>query len=420
MSEALAGSKKDVEQLVLEYSESRRPDLKDLIILQCSGMIERIARRFSGVEPFDDLVQVGYIGLLNALSKFDPANGVRFNTYATHLVAGEIKHYLRDRSQIIRHPAWVQELRQRLNKASVALQAELGRQPTIREIAEACSVSENAVEEVLATQDLLRVSSLDAPSSSDEDGESEIDKLDAIGPCQGQLGVEERVVLEAAISQLRDLERDVLTMFHFEMLSQTEIAAKLDISCNYVSHILRQSLNKLRKALVNEEEADRALRKDLPNEGDSLDTESRAYSEQYFINRLTEEIHRVVGTENSVAVISVQFSGLSSLQGFYGTNSVRDFLVDAAEFLRHSVRSLDVVCRYGTTGFGIILPDTGERATQVFQRLHRRFEQWMLGRFGNNGSIHADIGFATAPIDGRSVNEIVAKLAEGDATKKAA
>jgi len=164
MSEALAGNRRDTEQLVKEYFADPRPDVKDVIIVQCAGLVERIARRFSGVEPLDDLVQVGYVGLLNALSKFDPSAGVRFTTYATHLVAGEIKHYLRDRSQIIRHPAWVQELRQRLNKASVRLQADLGRQPTAREVAEACNVSEQAVEEVLATQDLLRVASLDAPT----------------------------------------------------------------------------------------------------------------------------------------------------------------------------------------------------------------------------------------------------------------
>src|SRR5690242_5127706 len=103
----------DPEFLVHRYLETKREDLKDLIMVQYANTVERIARRFAGIEPIEDLTQVGFIGLLNALTKFDPAAGVRFNTYATYLVAGEIKHYLRDRSQTIRQPAWLQELRQK-------------------------------------------------------------------------------------------------------------------------------------------------------------------------------------------------------------------------------------------------------------------------------------------------------------------
>lgn len=407
MSEALAGSRRDVEQLVLEFLDQPRPDLKDLIILQCSGMVERIARRFSGVEPVDDLAQVGYIGLLNALSKFDPEAGVKFNTYATHLVAGEIKHYLRDRSQIIRHPAWIQEMRQRLNKAALTLQVELGRVPSEREIADACKLSEQAVREVFATQELLKVSSLDAPIQEDGDGESDMDKLDSVGPCAGQVSVEDRVVLEAAMQQLRDMEREVLAMFHFESLNQTEIAAKLGISCNYVSHILRQSLSKLRRILASEEEADRVLRKDSPNVADVLDPETKSYTEEYFLGRLTEEAHRVAGTDDTVAVVVVQFNGLQALQGFYGDTSVSDFLADAAEFLRKAVRGLDVVCRYGKNGFGIILPGTSTNADMVRQRLEKRFSQWMSGRFTGSGALTARVGHASAPQDGRSAKDLL-------------
>src|SRR5437773_2258982 len=131
----------DAEGLVARYLQKPAPDLKDLIMVQYSSMVERIARRFAGIEPFEDLVQVGYIGLLNALTKFDPEAGVRFNTYSTYLVAGEMKHYLRDRAQTIRHPAWLQELRHKVNKAAQVLQQTLGRIPTEREIADEIDVS---------------------------------------------------------------------------------------------------------------------------------------------------------------------------------------------------------------------------------------------------------------------------------------
>ena len=169
MSESISCNQ-DAEGLVLRYLRDPRPELKDLIMVQCSSLVERVARRFSGIEALEDLVQVGYIGLLNALSKFDPDAGVRFNTYATYLVAGEIKHYLRDRSQTIRHPAWLQELRHKVNRTTGILKQELGRAPTEAEIAESLSVSESSVREVVQTQDMIKLSSLDAPLQGDEHG----------------------------------------------------------------------------------------------------------------------------------------------------------------------------------------------------------------------------------------------------------
>src|SRR5258706_13568779 len=92
----------DAEGLVSRYLKNPTPDLKDLIMVQYANMVERIARKFAGIEPFEDLVQVGFIGLLNALTKFDAEAGGRCNTYSTCLVSGEIKHDLRDRAQTIR------------------------------------------------------------------------------------------------------------------------------------------------------------------------------------------------------------------------------------------------------------------------------------------------------------------------------
>src|SRR6476620_12311305 len=144
MSEFL-GLHQDSEGLVIRYLKDPKADLKDLIMVQYASLVERIARRFAGIEPYEDLVQVGFIGLLNALSKFDPEAGVRFNTYATYLVAGEIKHYLRDRSQTIRHPAWLQEVRHKVNRSVASLQHDLGRVPSEREIAENLGIAETQV-----------------------------------------------------------------------------------------------------------------------------------------------------------------------------------------------------------------------------------------------------------------------------------
>lgn len=398
----------DPEELVARYVAYPRPELKDLIMVQFAGLVERTARKFSGVEAYEDLVQVGFIGLLNALSKFDPTAGVRFNTYATYLVAGEIKHYLRDRAQTIRQPAWLQELRHKVNKTGGMLTQTLGRVPSEREIADAIGVSESAVQEVFQTQDLMRVASLDQPAGLDDDGMTEIDRIDAGDFCPEQLSVEDRLLLESAMKQLRDLERQVLVLFHFESKSQTEIAAHLGISCNYVSHILRQSLAKLRRILSNEEEKDRLLRRQSASlEFDVVDRATGAYTEGFFRNRLEEELHRASANESGVALILIKFEGLEAMGRFYGEQSVLDFLADAAEFFRDNLRRLDVVARYGETGFGILLPLTATSVDLVRERLLQRISDWTSNRLGPNGGIRVELGQACSPVDGRNSSQLI-------------
>lgn len=407
----------DPESLVLTYLENPRPDLKDMIMVQYASLVERTARRFSGIEPQEDLVQVGFIGLLNALTKFDAKAGVRFNTYATHLVAGEIKHYLRDKTQTIRQPAWLQELRHRVNKAASAIQARKGEAPTEHEIASELGISENAVREVFQTQEMLKVGSLDT-SQGDEDG-SEVDSLDSGEFCPEQLSVEDRVVLQCAIKQLRDLERQVLVLFHFESLNQTEIAGKLGISCNYVSHILRQSLTKLRRILTSEDEKDRLLRRQTQTLGENvLDFVSGVYSERYFRNRLVEELHRASSCGGATGLIMIDFQGLDGLRAFYGEVSVSDFLADVGEHLRNVVRRLDITCKFGATGFAVIMPGSGSTVGMACQRLQQKTEQFLASRRAPTGSIGLKVGAACAPEDGRSASDLIASaLAAIDGVK---
>lgn len=403
--------RQDPEDLVARYIDHPRPELRDLIMVEYSSMVERIARKFAGIETFDDLAQVGYIGLLNALSKFDPTAGVRFNTYATYLVAGEIKHYLRDRAQTIRHPAWLQELRHKVNKTVGILQQELGRVPTEREIADQVGVSEVAIREVFQTQEMLRVASLDAPAGPGDDGTSEGEKLDTADFCPEQLGLEDRMLLEHALGQLRDLERDVLVMYHFDSLNQTEIAGRLNISCNYVSHILRQSIAKLRKIMTTEESKDRMLRREAQHiDWEIIDESTGAYTESYFRNRLEEEVHRALSNGDSVTLVVVDFIGLDRLKRFYGEQSVIDFMADAAGFFRANVRRLDVVARLGDSAFAMILPATGASMDLVRQNLIKRATRWTSGKFGPTGGIGVEIGYVTAPDHGRNGSEMMAEL----------
>ncbi|MFN8219827.1 MAG: sigma-70 family RNA polymerase sigma factor [Fimbriimonadales bacterium] len=396
-------SQLDPEILVQRYLDDPRPELRDSIMLEYTGTVERVARRYSGLEPFEDLVQVGFLGLLNALTKYDRNAGVKFGTYANYLIAGEIKHYLRDRGQTIRQPAWLQELRHRVNKVAAGLQQTLGRTPNYREIAEAAGVTESAVADVFSTQELSRVASLDATVQNDDEGDADVDKLDAAEFCPEQLSLEDRLLLESAMAQLRDLERQVLVHFHFDAMNQTEIAANLGISCNYVSHILRQSLAKLRKILSEEAEKDRVLKRQAEViDYDVIDSSVGAYTEEYFHARFTEEMHRCSFDDSSVGLVRLEFTGLEVLERFYGSASVTDFLTDAADYLRENVRRLDMVCRIGASGFAIILPSSGQNVAVVRQRLVNRVADWMASRYAKNSPLAVKVGYANYPDSGKS------------------
>lgn len=396
----------DPESLVARYLEYPRPELRDQILQAYSGLVERLARKFMGLEPQEDLVQVGFLGLLNALGKYDPNAGVRFNTYATYLVSGEIKHYLRDRGQAIRQPAWLQELRSKCLKVGANLRAELGREPSYREIAESLNVTEQQVADAIQAAELMKLGSLDAPLAGNDEG-TEIEKLDAGDFCPEQLCIEDRVVLEEAMKQLRDLERQVLVLFHFESRNQNEIAERLGISSNYVSHILRQSLTKLRKILAAEEEQDRVLRRQAEAiDYDAIDGATGAYTAEFLRHRLEEEAHRASAEGGSVALIRVAFDGLDSMRKFYGERCVADFLADAAAFLKSNVRRLDVVARDGESGFAILLPFTGGTVEVVRDRLVKAASGFAPGRLGSHGTVVVRVGTAHLPGDGRWARDL--------------
>src|SRR5438270_952980 len=152
-----------------QYAESRDPGLRDHLVAAHLGLVESLARRFSNRgEPLDDLIQVASVGLLKAVDRFDPERGVEFSTYATHTVVGELKRHFRDKGWAVRAPRRMQELYLRLGKVISTLSQELGRSPTIPELAAEAQVSEEEVLEAMEAGQAYRFASLDAPSPGDE------------------------------------------------------------------------------------------------------------------------------------------------------------------------------------------------------------------------------------------------------------
>jgi RNA polymerase sigma-B factor len=394
------------EHWVCEYTKTRNPEIREKIIKRYSGMVERIARKYAGLEPIEDLVQVGKMGLLNALGLYEPTKGVRFNTYATHLVAGAIKHHLRDKTKLIREPAWLQEVRHKVNRVAAQMQQELGRPIDEYEVAQRCNLTVDLIREVWSTEELFKVSSLAVPTNNDV--ESETDEIDFADEDQESRNFEDRAVLEQAMSKLRDLERKVLQYFHFDAMSQTEIAERLEISPNYVSHILRQSLAKLRNILVKEERSDRLLtqQEESMPEGVWNDV-AEQYSEAYLFGRLNEECQRASCNNSEVAFIRVAFEGLQQLGNFYGPEAVESFLRDAGAFLKDSLRRLDIVGCIGQNGFGVILPGAGQHVQAVHQRLTTRLKEWMRKSNVAMAGVQVFIGAAYYPYNGRSAKKLL-------------
>lgn len=399
------------EELVAMYSVQKDGALRDAIVTNYGPMVERIARRFAGAsEPIEDLTQVGFIGLLNALELYDPSKGVKFATYATHLVAGEIKHHLRDRGKIIKEPAWLQELNQRMNRVISALSQDLGRNPSAGEIAANMRMTTEAVTEVLMTRDIFKVISIDgAGDDEDSDNPYDLDKIESKEDLTFQLPVEDKMVLETAVIQLKEIEQKVIHLFFYEGLNQTEIAHELSISCNYVSHILRHSVQKLRKILVTEDLKDRQLRprQTTREESVGLDQQTGLFGPEYFQSRVSEEMQRASATETELAVLVVQFTGLEKLRSFYGDMTVGEFLSEAAAVIRGLMRKVDILCRAGEYAFGLIVPCVHTLRTEIHEELIARLDEWIKRLFSSHSQVEITVGRADFPHHARNMTEIV-------------
>ena len=227
-----------------QYAKTRDRSLRDQLITAHMGLAEYLARRFTNRgEPLDDLVQVASLGLLKAVDRFDPERGLEFSTYATPTIVGELKRHFRDKGWAVRVPRRVQELHLRLGSVVSTLSQELGRSPTIGEIAHAAAVSEEEVLEAIEAGHAYRFTSLDAPAGGDEDASlsSQLGSED-----QNLIDSEHRVTLSPLIAQFPARERTILHLRFFEGLTQSEIAGRLGISQMHVSRLLARSLAQLR------------------------------------------------------------------------------------------------------------------------------------------------------------------------------
>lgn len=215
------------------------------------ALVKFAASRFrSRSEPMEDIVQVGTIGLIKAIDRFELGRGVEFPTFAMPTIVGEIKRFFRDTSWSVRVPRRLQELRLDLAKAGDELAQKLDRSPTVNELAERLSLTREEVVEGMAASNAYTASSLDAQPEED-DAEGAL--ADRIGyEDHGLEGIEYVESLKPLIAELAPRDRQILSLRFVANMTQSEIGEELNISQMHVSRLLSRTLDKLRKGLMTE------------------------------------------------------------------------------------------------------------------------------------------------------------------------
>jgi RNA polymerase sigma-B factor len=247
----------DDRTLLRRYHEEGDLSAREQLIEQYMSLVRSLARRYSyRGEQLDDLVQIGAIGLIKAIDRFDVDRGVELTTYATPNIIGEIKRHFRDKGWSVRVPRGLQELNVQLSRLIEEQTVELGRSPTIAELAKVAGAEEEEVLEAIESGRAYTSVSLSGGSGGGEE-DGELDPLESLGAEEPQYEVsEDRAVLAPGFRVLDERERKILHLRFFKGLTQSQIAQQIGISQMHVSRLIRRALEKIRAEIAAEEEVD--------------------------------------------------------------------------------------------------------------------------------------------------------------------
>jgi RNA polymerase sigma-B factor len=245
----------DDKVLLRRYHEDGDLQAREQLIEQYMSLVRSLARRYSyRGEQLEDLVQIGAIGLIKAIDRFDLERGVELTTYATPNIIGEIKRHFRDKGWSVRVPRGLQELNVQLSRLVEQLTVQLSRSPTIPELAKAAGVEEEEVLEALESGRAYTSLSLSVGGGGGDD--DDLDPLESLGTEEHQYEVsEDRAVLAPGFKALDERERLILQLRFFEGLTQSQIAQQVGISQMHVSRLIRRSLEKIRETIAEDEES---------------------------------------------------------------------------------------------------------------------------------------------------------------------
>ncbi|HBL60726.1 MAG TPA: RNA polymerase subunit sigma [Cyanobacteria bacterium UBA8803] len=235
-------------ELLIAYYRHPAVEVRNQLVRLHTGLVKKIAYRVSQqcAEPYEDLVQIGYLGLIRAIERFDPYQGCAFSSFAVPFIRGEMLHFLRDKGSVVKIPRRWQELQQEGQRIGKQLSASLGRQPKDAEIAQALQVSlQEWQDSKLAAQNRLPLS-LDATVTQILDRPVTLgDTLPDIRHQAWQHGEEERLQLQGAISQLEEKTQAAIEFVFFRDLPRKEAAKRIGVSPMTVTRHLQRGISEL-------------------------------------------------------------------------------------------------------------------------------------------------------------------------------
>ena len=226
-------------------------EISNETIKQYQPLVKSIVWKYiNSGEPFEDLEQIAYLGLINALNLFDKKRGVKFETYATWLINGEIRHYIRDKHTIVNIPHWVKEYNRKIDKFTENFRQENNRFPTISEIADYFNITEEGLNEILKGRESVQVVSLDSRVRQEEqDYKPILEQVRSKGYRSFQLPIEEIIQLKSALNALKKIQKDIMYYLFVKDFTQASTAKKMGLTQRQVSRVKKSALEELRKNL---------------------------------------------------------------------------------------------------------------------------------------------------------------------------
>jgi RNA polymerase sigma-B factor len=240
----LAWDKERTRELFRRYKEEGDEAARDELVVSHLNLVRFLSAKFKNRgEPLDDLIQVGTIGLIKAIDRFDPERGLEFTTYATPTIMGELKRHFRDKGWSVRVPRRLQELSAKVNQTTDELTKELQRSPSTEEVATRLGVTVDEVLEAMESSSAYSSVSLEGPATDDDDAPAIIDHYASVD--QDLAASDDRMVVEDTVRNFSPREQEIVRMRFEDGLTQVEIAKRLGVSQVQVSRLLRRTLKKL-------------------------------------------------------------------------------------------------------------------------------------------------------------------------------
>lgn len=240
----------DTESLFHRFAETRDPAIRDRLVVMHQNLVRFLAGKFANRgEPLEDLIQVGTIGLINAVDRFDPGRETKFSTYATPTIVGEIRRHFRDKAWSLKVPRRLQELNLAANAAAEQISQRMGRPPTVQEIGQVIGASEEETLEAIELGNAYDTVSLDSKLAYESES-APLTLAEFVGDTDPSLqNIETYGDLKHAMDCLEPREKAIIYYRFFKDMSQTEVAKRLNISQMHVSRLQQKALRKLKDLL---------------------------------------------------------------------------------------------------------------------------------------------------------------------------